>query len=107
MFPMFPTETNPSYYRARYFDPSPGRFLNEDPLRGGGGGLNFYSYVRNNSTNLVDPFGMNPDAADDPMAVDRAPSPSGRLQDAYERRLAARRRFLAATTGPIWGLFAP
>jgi hypothetical protein len=40
--------------------PSPGRFLNEDPLQGGGGGPNFYSYVHNNSTNLVDPFGLNP-----------------------------------------------
>jgi len=53
-------ETSLYEYRARYYDSSPGRFLNEDPLQGGGGGPNFYSYVRNNSTNLVDPFGLNP-----------------------------------------------
>lgn len=57
---MSETETRTSYYRARYYDANPGRFLNEDPLQGGGGGPNFYQYVRNNSTNLVDPFGLSP-----------------------------------------------
>ncbi len=49
--------TLPSYYRARYYDPGTGRFPNEDPLEGGGAGPNFYRYVLNNPTNLVDPFG--------------------------------------------------
>jgi RHS repeat-associated protein len=48
-----------SYYRARYYDPNAGRFLNEDPVEGGGG-VNFYGYVRNDPTNLVDSFGLNP-----------------------------------------------
>jgi RHS repeat-associated protein len=51
-----------SYYRARYYDSSTGRFANEDPLEGGGGGPNFYRYVLNNPTNLVDPFGLSPSA---------------------------------------------
>lgn len=44
-------------YRARYYDPSNGRFLNEDPL-GFGGGLNFYSYVGNDPVDLIDPSGL-------------------------------------------------
>jgi len=50
-------ETGLYYYRARYYDPAIGRFLNEDPKRFLSGS-NFYSYVKNNSTNLVDPFGL-------------------------------------------------
>ena len=34
-----------SYNRARYYDPSTGRFLNEDPLGINGDDLNFYRYV--------------------------------------------------------------
>ena len=44
------------YYRARYYDPAPGRFLNEDPIRFNGG-LNFYAYVYNTPTRLIDPSG--------------------------------------------------
>jgi hypothetical protein len=43
-------------YRARYYDPSVGRFLSEDPIGFGGGG-NFYAYVENRPTILVDPSG--------------------------------------------------
>jgi RHS repeat-associated protein len=52
------TETCLYYYRARYYDPNVGRFLSEDPL-GSGGGLNFYGYVGNRSTNLKDIFGLD------------------------------------------------
>jgi len=45
------------YYRARYYNPSHGRFLAEDPLEFGGGDLNLYAYVFNNPINFVDPFG--------------------------------------------------
>ena len=49
-----------SYYRARYYDPQIGRFLNEDPIGFNGEGPNFYQFVRNNSANLVDPLGLGP-----------------------------------------------
>jgi RHS repeat-associated protein len=47
------------YYRARYYDPAAGRFLNEDPLQFNAD-VNFYRYVSNEPTNLADPFGLNP-----------------------------------------------
>src|SRR5207247_2060443 len=52
------TPTGPrKYYRTRYYDPKIGRFLSEDPVRWLQG-TNFYPYVRNGPTNLVDPTGL-------------------------------------------------
>ena len=51
-------ETGLYYYRARYYDPKAGRFLNEDPI-GFGGGVNFYAYVHNGATNSNDPRGLD------------------------------------------------
>jgi RHS repeat-associated protein len=45
------------YMRARYYMPSIGRFINKDPI-GLAGGLNMYSYVGGNPTNLIDPTGL-------------------------------------------------
>lgn len=45
------------YYRARYYDPSIGRFLSEDPI-GFNGGINIYSYVGNKPTSFIDPLGL-------------------------------------------------
>jgi RHS repeat-associated protein len=53
------TQTGLYYYRARYYDPTAGRFLGEDPIRFNSG-PNFFSYVRNNPTNLIDPSGLAP-----------------------------------------------
>jgi RHS repeat-associated protein len=50
-------ETGLAYYRARYYDPKIGRFINEDPIRFGGG-ANFYAYVQNNPVNFIDPSGL-------------------------------------------------
>ena len=52
----FDSETTLLFNRARYFDPSAGRFLNQDPIRFGGG-TNFYAYTRNNPVVRIDPFG--------------------------------------------------
>jgi len=55
----FDPETNIYYYRSRYYDQTGGRFLGEDPLRFEGG-INFYSYVRNDPNDLTDPLGLCP-----------------------------------------------
>ncbi len=52
-----PFRSGLTYYRARYYEPSTGRFISEDSARLGGG-INFYAYVTNNPTNRIDPFGL-------------------------------------------------
>jgi RHS repeat-associated protein len=42
----FDSESGLYYYRARYYDPSVGRFVSEDPV-GFSAGMNFYRYVHN------------------------------------------------------------
>jgi hypothetical protein len=54
-----PTIASPSYYRARYYDSSAGRFLREDPV-GWHAGLNLYLYVENSPVGLKDPTGLCP-----------------------------------------------
>lgn len=46
------------FYRARYYDPNAGRFLNEDPIKFKGGN-NFYRYVGNDPTSGIDPSGLS------------------------------------------------
>jgi RHS repeat-associated protein len=53
-------ETGVYFYRARYFDPSVGRFLSEDPVRFRSG-PNFYSYVFNGPIQWRDPNGKGVD----------------------------------------------
>lgn len=58
----FDSETGLVYYRARYYDPSSGRFLNEDPL-GFGSDVNFYPYVGNSPIIFTAPSGKSAGAA--------------------------------------------
>jgi RHS repeat-associated protein len=53
----FDAETGLHYYRARYYDANIGRFTSEDPINFVGG-INFYSYVKNNVPNTFDPLGL-------------------------------------------------
>lgn len=47
------------YYRARYYDPTIGRFITPDPIGFLGGDTNFYRYVGNDPINHIDPLGLN------------------------------------------------
>jgi RHS repeat-associated protein len=50
-----------SFYRARYYSPTFGRFVSEDPLGfPGGPDPNLYAYVWNNPVGLVDSLGLDP-----------------------------------------------
>ncbi|NLD93284.1 MAG: hypothetical protein GX639_11525 [Fibrobacter sp.] len=52
-------EPNGLYYmNARYYDPTNGRFLSEDPIGLSGGDLTLYSYAGNNPVVFVDPSGL-------------------------------------------------
>ena len=53
------------YYRARYYNPELQRFISEDPIGLKGGDINFYAYVKNRPTMLVDPMGNRPETPGD------------------------------------------
>jgi RHS repeat-associated protein len=53
----FDSEMSLYYYRARYYDPTMGRFLSEDPIGFSSDTSNFYDYVSNNPLVFNDPSG--------------------------------------------------
>jgi RHS repeat-associated protein len=53
----FDQETEDYYYRARYYDPTIGRFSSEDPIHFKGG-PDFYEYARNNPIRYIDRLGL-------------------------------------------------
>jgi RHS repeat-associated protein len=54
----FDSETSLYYYRARYYGPSTGRFISEDPSKFEGG-MDLYAYADNNPVLMEDPFGLS------------------------------------------------
>jgi len=46
------------YYRARYYAPTIGRFVSEDPLGWASGQTNAYAYVGGNPVQFTDPLGL-------------------------------------------------
>ena len=53
----FESQSGLYYYRARYYDPQYGRFIQEDPIGVDSGEGNLYRYVFNSPINFVDPNG--------------------------------------------------
>lgn len=61
------------HYKARAYDPVPGRFLQTDPT-GFDGGLNLYGYVAGDPINLIDPNGTEPSG---PIDIYTPTAPNG------------------------------
>ena len=53
----FSRATGLTNFRARWYDPTTGRWLSKDPI-GLSGGLNLYAFCGNNSLNMRDPMGL-------------------------------------------------
>lgn len=54
----FDSETGLYYYKARYYSPEIGRFLQPDPIGYGAGDLNLYGYTGNDPIGFIDPLGL-------------------------------------------------
>ena len=50
-------ETDLIYLRNRYYSPTVGQFITEDPIHDGG---NWYAYCYNNPVKFIDPMGLKP-----------------------------------------------
>ncbi len=68
----FDVESGAYYLRARYYDPSVGRFTQEDPAKHG---YNWYAYCNNNPIRFVDPTGFVPVCADEDIIKEPTPPP--------------------------------
>jgi RHS repeat-associated protein len=65
----FDKDTGLYYYRARYYHPEIGRFLQTDPI-GYGDGMNWYAYCKNNGVNGRDPLGLLTNATSQPTTYE-------------------------------------
>ena len=68
----FDSETNLYFNRMRYYDPTTGRFVSEDPIRWWGGQNDYYAYVKNSPANYVDPYGLKIVVQGDPANYQQA-----------------------------------
>jgi RHS repeat-associated protein len=59
------------YYKARFYSPNLGRFLQTDPI-GYDGGVNLYSYVGDDPVDRTDPSGEDPVSGADKLEKQRA-----------------------------------
>jgi RHS repeat-associated protein len=97
----FDSDTALYYDRARYYDPTAGRFLSEDPI-GSKGGVNFYAYVRDNPANLTDPMGHCPDKSLTCDTILPDGSTIGSRVAALSNSINNSGEFVDGPEGPVW-----
>lgn len=78
------------YYRARYYDLSVGRFLNEDPAGFLSGANNFYRYVENSPLGFKDPNGMQAQPSSNCCDPQKTKDVLNQLQNAFSGPAAAK-----------------
>ena len=83
------------YYKARFYSPALGRFLQTDPI-GTADDLNLYAYVGNNRGNFSDPTGL---AAEDLKLF--AGKVGGSIDNWWDRSVAD---FQSAALGDMCGM---
>ena len=89
-------ETGLVYYGLRYYNPSIGRFISQDPI-GEAGGLNLYGFCGNDGVNGTDYLGMSDLAAQ--YMQNAGIDPNGNLDPALVEANAAVRAFYESTYG--------
>lgn len=82
------------YYRNRYYKPSIGRFISEDPMGLAGGSSNFYSYVHADPISRLDPMGW----ADKKMCLSCPSTPPTDDPGWYEYKAPGHCSFLGVQT---------
>ncbi len=70
------SETGLYYFRARYYNPAIGRFINNDPAGFGAGDANLYRYVNNDPIDATDASGLGAE----PRSLDLRPKTVGQLR---------------------------
>ena len=55
---LYDSDAGLMYYRARWYDPQIGKFLNDDPMGFAAGDANASRYVRNSTQSAIDPTGL-------------------------------------------------
>lgn len=89
------------YVRARWYHPSLGRFVSEDPI-GLAGGINTYAYAGNDPVNMRDPSGLRAECGDGLYKM-----PNGRCGLALITVTCQQRRYDSNCDDPWWmkGIF--
>ncbi len=91
-------ESDLVYYGYRYYNPSTGRWPNQDPI-GERGGINLYGFVRNNPIDTVDLFGLSDEKGAERLMKLCKPKPECREDEKVSIWICKRK--LGGRSGPF------